>query len=207
MKDNGDRFPLLLYRRAIARHRLKALALTALFLGLWYLIRQGITDWPPPPADVWALAGSLVTSTYALLTLVAPRFAYVQPRRNHLHLQTPFFRLHVSYRRMLGTRPVDLARAYPPRSMGRADRRLVAPFYAHSAVGIELKELPLPRFILRLFLGRYFLTPDQTGLLLIVDQWMTFSQQVAVRLDALRQARQERPRRPGPDAGRLLETG
>ena len=205
MKDTGDRFPLLLYRRAATRHRRTALALAVMLLGLWLLVSRGLTTWPRPPADAWLLAGGFVSLAYWLFTLLGPGLAYVQPRQDHLRLQTPIYRLKISYRRLRATRPVDLARTYPPSSLPSADRSLLAPFFGRTALGIDLDELPLPRGLLRLFLSRFFFAPDQIGLLVIVDDWMALSQQLGVRVDSWRQARQERPRRQGPHAGHLLE--
>jgi hypothetical protein len=84
---------------------------------------------------------------------------------------------------------------------------LLAPFFGRTVLGIDLTELPLPRGLLNLFLSRFFFAPDQTGLLLIVNDWMALSQQLGVRVDAWRQGRQDRPQRRGPDAGHFLDEG
>jgi hypothetical protein len=207
MKETGDRFALLLYRRAITRHRGMALTLAILLLGLWFVVSRGLTDWPRPPADAWLLAGGFVSLAYALFTLAGPGLAYAQPRRDHLRLQTPIYRLKISYRRIQATRPVDLARTFPPSSLRTSDRELLAPFFGRTALGIDLTELPLPRGLLNLFLSRFFFAPDQTGLLLIVNDWMALSQQLGVHVDAWRQGRQDRPQRRGPDAGHFLDEG
>lgn len=205
MKGTGDRFPLLLYRRAVTRYQRSSLALAVLLLALWFIVSRGLTDWPRPPADAFLLSGGIVSAAYWLFTLLSPALAYAQPRQDHLRLQTPIYRLKVSYRRIQATRPVDLARAFPPSSLRPADRTLLAPFFGRTAVGIDLTELPLSRRLLGLFLHRFFFAPDQTGLLLIVEDWMALSQQLGVRVDAWRQARQDRPQRQGPGAGRLLD--
>jgi hypothetical protein len=207
MKETGDRFPLLLYRRAVTRHRRTALSLAVLLLGLWFVVSRGLVDWPRPPADAFLLSGGIVSAAYWLFTLAGPSLAYAQARQDHLRLQTPIYRLKVSYRRIQATRPVDLARTFPPSSLKSSDRELLAPFFGRTAVGIDLTELPLSRGLLGLFLHRFFFAPDQTGLLLIVADWMAFSQQLSVRVDAWRQARQDRPKKRGPGAGRLLDEG
>jgi hypothetical protein len=204
MKGTGDRFPLLLYRRAVTRQRWTALFLAVLLLILWFVVSRGLVDWPRPPADAFLLAGGIVSAAYGLFTLIAPIFAYAQARQDHLRIQTPIYRLKVSYRRIQATRPVDLVRAFPPSSLKSSDRTLLAPFFGRTAVGIDLTELPLPRGLLGLFLHRLFFAPDQTGLLLVVEDWMAFSQQLNVRVDSWRQARQDWPKRQGPSAGELL---
>lgn len=205
MKDSGDRFPLLLYRRAVTRHRRTASALAILLLSLWALVSRGAVDWPRPPADAWLLSGGVVALAYGFFTLVAPSLAYAQPQSDHLRLQTPIYRLKISYRRIQATRPVDVARTFPPSSLRSGDRALLAPFYGRTALGVDLTEMPLPVGVLRLFFSRPFFAPDMTGMLLVVDDWMAFSHQLTSRLDAWRQTRQERARRPGSAAGRFLE--
>jgi hypothetical protein len=180
------------------------LSLAVLLLGLWAVVSRGLVDWPRPPADAWLLAGGVVALAYGFFTLLGPSFAYAQPRRDHLRLQTPIYRLKISYRRIQATRPVDVARTFPPASLRPAERGLLDPFYGRTAVGVDLTELPLPQGLLRLFFSRLFFAPDLTGMLLIVDDWMAFSHQLTARVDAWRQSRQERARRPGPDAGGLL---
>src|SRR3990172_7957381 len=196
MKEPGDRFPLLLYRRAVTRHQRRALTLALLLLALWALVSREVVDWPRPPADAWLLSGGVVALAYWFFTLLGPGFAYAQPQRDHLRVQTPIYRLKVSYRRIQATRPVDLTRTFPPSSLSSADRALLAPLYGRTAVGVDLTELPLPAGLLRLFFSRLFFSPHITRLLLIVDDWMGFSQQLTARLDARRQAPQEGGRRP-----------
>jgi hypothetical protein len=207
MKDSGDRFPLLLYRRAVTRHRRTALSLAVLLLSLWVLVARGFVDWPRPPAEAWLFSGGVVSLAYGLFTWIAPAFAYAQARQDHLRLQTPIYRLKVSYRRIQATRPVDLARMFPATSLRSGDRALVAPFYGRTAVGVDLKEMPLPLGLLRLFFSRPFFAPDLPGLVIMVDDWMGFSNQLTARIDAWRQERQEHPHRPGPAAGRYLGEG
>jgi hypothetical protein len=204
MKEASDRFPLLLYRLAVTRHQRRALALALMLLALWALVSREVVDWPRPPADAWLLSGGVVALAYWFFTLLGPGFAYAQPQRDHLRVQTPIYRLKVSYRRIQATRPVDLTRTFPSSSLRAADRSLLAPLYGRTAVGVDLTELPLPAGLLRLFFSRLFFAPDMTGLLLIVDDWMGFSQQLTARLDAWRQARQERGRHPGSGASQVL---
>ncbi|MCX6069273.1 MAG: hypothetical protein NTU91_00175, partial [Chloroflexi bacterium] len=98
--DAGDRFPLLLYNRAIRPRRRAATMLAILLLGLWYPVSMRMVAWPQPPADRWLLAGGFVSLAFALFATFSPRFAYVQPMRDHLRLSTPIARVVVSYRRI-----------------------------------------------------------------------------------------------------------
>jgi hypothetical protein len=195
--DAGDRFPLLLYHRAIRPRRRAATALTILLLGLWYPVSMRMIAWPQPPADRWLLAGGLVSLAFALFATFSPRFAYVQPMRDHLRLSTPIARVVVSYRRIESTRPVDVAKAFPRALLQGSDRRLLSPFAGKTALGVDLYALPVRPFLMRLFFHRLMLSPDKTGFIFIVPDWIELSRQLSSRLDAWRTSQQSRPRQPG----------
>jgi len=202
--DAGDRFPLLLYHRAVAPHRRASAALAVLLLGLWYPVSMQMIAWPQPPADRWLLAGGVVSLAFTLFTTFSPRFAYVQPMRDHLRLSTPILRLAISYRRIESTRPVDVARAFPRAVLRTGERRLLAPFAGRTALGVDLYALPIRPFVVRLFFHRLMLSPDKTGFILIVSDWIELSRQLSSRLDAWRGSQQSRPRQPGLGASDLL---
>ncbi len=201
----GDRFPLLIYRQAIRRYRGPGLLLTLALLGLWLPVSLDRLPWPRPPADNWLLAGGLVSLAFTLLAWVGPRWAYAQARQDHLRVQTPIYRMKVSYRRILGTRPIDVGKMFPPSTLPRLQRELITPFLGHTALGVDLRGLPLSPFLLRLFFSRLLFAPDQQGLVLLVDDWMAFGRQLVSRLDAWRTANQPRSRGPGIGASAILE--
>jgi hypothetical protein len=195
--DAGDRFPLLLYHRAIRPRRRAATLLAILLLGLWYPVSMQMIPWPQPPADRWLLAGGLVSLAFALFATFSPRFAYVQPMGDHLRLSTPIARVVVSYRRIESTRPVDVAKAFPRSLLRGSERRLLAPFAGTTALGVDLYALPVRPFLIRLFFHRLMLSPDKTGFIFIVPDWIELSRQLSGRLDAWRTSQQSRPRQPG----------
>jgi hypothetical protein len=193
----GNRFPLLLYRQAIRTPRRAATLLATLLLGLSYPVSMHMVAWPQPPTDRWLLAGGLVSLAFALFTTFSPRFAYVQPMRDHLRLSTPIARILVSYRRIESTRPVDVAKAFPRNLLRGSEHRLLAPFAGKTALGVDLYALPVRPFLIRLFFHRLMLSPDKTGFIFIVPDWIELSRQLSSRLDAWRTAQQSRPRHPG----------
>lgn len=203
-KPIGDRFRLLLYERRVKRFRQPALMMTLLFWVLWYLVKENYLEWPPPPNAPWLMMGGLVTLIFWLFTLIAPSRAYAQPRADHLRLQTPIYRLNVSYRRIHNTRPIDFAKTFPPSSVRRSDRWLLRPFFGATALGVDVTEWPLRPIVLRLFFNRYFLAPDQPSFVLLVQDWMTLSNQLSSMMDAWRGIDRERPRRPGIRAADIL---
>ncbi len=199
----GDRFPLLLYYFAVSRYRRPSMLLALLLLGLWYPVNLDLLPWPRPPADAWLLAGGFVSLAFWLFALIGPRLAYVQPREDHLRLQTPIYRLKVSYRRVLNTRAVELAKLLPPSDLSSGKRRLLAPFYDRTAVGVDLEGYPLHPLLMRLFLHDLFFAPDRTGLVLIVADWMRLSNQLSDGLQAWRDSR--RHRTAPSDAAAILD--
>ncbi|MFA9401623.1 MAG: hypothetical protein ACNYZI_01525 [Anaerolineales bacterium] len=196
-KQRSDRYRLLLYREVVGRHARKALLLACLFLGLWILVDRGFAHWLERDTQRWLFAGGLVSFAYWLFARFGPGRAYAQAHRDHLRLQTPIFRLNISYRRIINTRPIIFGKLYPPESMPRRDRRPLKPFLGATALGIDLRGWPLPTWLLRLFLSRYMLANDQVGFVLLVDDWMRFSTQLTSLLGNWRASRQQRP----PDSG------
>lgn len=199
----GDRFPLLLYHFAVSRYRRPAMLLALLLLGLWYPVSLDLLPWPKPPSDAWLLAGGAVSVAFWLFALIGPRLAYVQPREDHLRLQTPIYRLKVSYRRILNTRAAELAKIFPPSSVSSGKRRLLLPFYGRTAVGVDLEGYPLHPMLMRLFLHALFFAPDRTGLILIVADWMRLSNQLSDRLQAWQESRRHHAARS--DAAAILD--
>lgn len=204
-RNVGKRYPLLLYQRAARRHRWTAFLLAFLLLALWLLVYLGWVDWPKAQHAPWLMAGGLVASLYWLLTLLGPRFAYVQPRQNHLRLRTPLYRLQISYRRIISTRPINLTKTFPPSSLRKSELNLLEPFMNQPALGVDMRAFPMPRWQLRLFFSRFFFTPEGPGFVLIVDDWMKLSEQISDRIEGWRGDDEAKGRRSAySDAARIL---
>ena len=182
------RHPLLLYRMSMAPYPGKFLALAALLLGLWSLQRLGWAQPLSPFSETWlAAAGGLSLAGWAF-TRLAPRLAYVEPRPDHLCLRVPLYRLNVSYRRILSSRPIEFSRLFPPGSQPRRRRRTLKAYQGHTALAVDLSGWPLPPWLLRLFLGPFTLAPDRRGLVLLVEDWMGLGNQITDRMEAFRAA-------------------
>lgn len=201
--SSGDRFPLLLYRAAIKRYRRPSFLLAVMLLGLWLPVSLERVSWPPPSGGPWLFAGGVVAAAFWLFTLFAPRFAYVQPRQDHLRLRTPVYRLNISYRRIRTTRPLQIAKTFPLTDLPRGKRNMLEPFQGRTALGVDLRSFPVSPTVLRLFLDRLFLAPDRPGLILIVDDWMELSEQISDHTEGDRSERQSEPRHFS-DAARIL---
>jgi hypothetical protein len=181
-----DRFRLLLYARMIGRQRLPALMLALIFLGLWYGVTYRSLEWPDPAIANLLLTGGVLSLAFWVFTIFAPRQAYAQARKDHLRLQSPVFRLKVRYMQILNTRPVKMGRVFPPNSISAGERRALSPFYGNTALAIDLNDSPRFLFLLRLFFPRLTLNPEAPGLILLVDDWISLSQQLSSRIDAWR---------------------
>lgn len=201
---HGDKFQLLIYARRLGRYRWAAWMLAVLLLGLWYLVRNNTIAWPPRSFANLLLLGGLAALAYWLFTIVAPRMAYAQAREDQFRLQTPIFRLNISYQRIHNTRPIQVNRMFAPASLKRGDLWLLKPFLGTTALGIDLHSWPMKPGTLRLFLSSLFLARDQPGFVLLVKDWMALSNQLHARLDAFRNAHIERPRTPGISAADIL---
>lgn len=200
----GRRYPLLLYQRTIRPFRRLSLVLAILLLALWLLVRASLVNWPQSSGAPWLLAGGLVSALLWLYTLLGPRLAYAQPRSDHLRLQTPIYRLKISYRRILSTRPINLAKTFAQRGLRGSRLRLLEPFIDQTALGVDLRAYPLRPFVLRLFFHPLFLAPDRMGFILIVDDWMKLGEQLSDNLGDTRADPEDRERRHFSDAARIL---
>lgn len=183
-EQTGRRFPLRLYRSIVKRYRRPTFILALLLFGLWLPTSRGLLQWPPAAGAGWLLAGGVVATVAWLYAIIGPNLAYVQPRANHLRLQTPIYRLKISYRRILSTRPVDLRKTFPTGALRGAAERSLRPFRGETALGVDLRGFPLRPWLLRLFFHPSFIAPDRDGLILIIDDWMKLSEQLADQIES-----------------------
>lgn len=180
----GRRHPLLLYRRWLDRFWPPTL-----LLGLLFLAAGGWQVFSPLPllrsgGEAWLLGGGLLLLVLALGAALGRGLAYVQLRKDHLRLATPFLRLNVSYRRVIKAHPADFVQLFPQGESGWAERRFLEPFYGRTAMVVELNGYPLSRALLRLFLPRQMFSPLTTGFVLLVPDWMAFSAELESRRGA-----------------------
>lgn len=193
------RHPLLIYRKSMAPYPGKFLILAALLLGLWSLERLGWTRPLTAFAETWLAAAGGLTLVGWAFTRLAPRLAYVEARPDHLRLRVPLYRLDISYRRILSSRPVEFSRLFPPEEAPRSRRRLLKAFQGSTALALDLRGWPLPPWLLHIFLGPYALTPGQPGLVLLVEDWMRLGNQIADRMEVFRASLASSPSRPAAE--------
>jgi hypothetical protein len=181
-RKSGQRHTLLIYKRTMNRLLGPSLVLGLLLAGIWGWSWYYWTPVLPYGNDMWLILGAAVALGFSVFAFFARRVAYVQPRKDHLRVVTPFLRLNISYRRINSVHPTDFSQIVPPGEASWAQRRLFEPFYGMTTVVVELNGYPLPPFVLRFFLPAQMFSRGKPGLVLLVPDWMTFS----TELDTLR---------------------
>lgn len=190
-KRRGDRFPLLVYVPARRRWGSLGLLLFALSLLLWTTAPRVLpTEIVADPILrhlplLMVLVGGALT-IYGVLTRIS---AYVQCFPDHLRIQTPIMPVFVGYQRIVGTRPVQLAKHLDPEKEKRARRNWPARYWTMTAVAVDLKSLPLSERWLRLWLDPYLINRETAGFIILVEDWLTFSQQLNSFVTAYRARR------------------
>jgi hypothetical protein len=203
-RNQGRRFQLQLYERMMARYRRPAVLLAILLLTLWVMLRNEMIAWPPARHAPWVLAGGLVSAAYAFFAWIGPMTSYVQPRQEHLRIQTPIYRLNISFRRITSVRPVNFTKTFPPRQQPRRDRKVLLGFSGSTAVGIDMRAWPLRRWVLKLFLSRYNLAPDRPGLIFLAEDWIELSNAIAAKIEGYRSDQIEHRKPSGFSVGDIL---
>lgn len=190
----GNHYPLMFYRRTMDRMWKLTLAL-AIVLGLagsFALTRP--TKILGIHSDIWLIATALLSLVITIFAFVARYFAYIQPLPNSLKIVTPFLRFQVSYRRMRSARPLLVQQIFPKKEASWAQQSFLEPFYGKTALIIDLKGYPLNPVLLHLFLPREMFSPQSTGLVLVVPDWMEFSTELDSYHGAWMQRQSQRAR-------------
>ena len=135
-ETKGDKFPLLIYRRWAKMLRLPSLLISIVSAVGWYFAPQDGQSILSGKA--WLLlvvsgAGALIF----LYSLRAHRAAYVQCLPAYVKIQTPFFGVAVSYKRIRQVRPVEYHTELPLSSMKNTQRRLLEPFLGRTVILLD----------------------------------------------------------------------
>jgi hypothetical protein len=171
----GVRHPLLLYRRTMDRVSEYTLIL-GIFMGVaggWPLLKEtfiwGINS------NIWLLGTALLSFAISIFAYLTRLVAYLQVTDSTLNVVTPFIRLKISYRRIKSFHPVLVQQIFPPEDLNWAARSYLSAFYGKTALLVELRGYPIHPAILRLFWTAQMFSPQSTGLVLLVSDWMKLS--------------------------------
>jgi hypothetical protein len=176
---SGDRHPLLFYRRTMSRIGQASLALAIVIAGAgaWSLLKP--TEMLGLQSDTWLFAAAAVAFVLCIFAFVARYFAYIRAFDTYLGIVTPFLRFKVSYRRIKSVRPTLVQQLFPPDKLNWAQRSFLSAFTGKTALVMELKGFPLNPRLLKLFLPDAMFSPQSTGLVLVVPDWMKLSTELA----------------------------
>jgi hypothetical protein len=122
------------------------------------------------------LIGALAALALSVFTLVGPRLSYAQSRPTHLGVNTPLFRLAISYSRIRATRPV----AFDPARVRWTQAVLVRPCRGRTMLAVDLKRYPVSMRWLRLCLNEFILPAEFLDLQCLVADWMALSRDIEV---------------------------
>ena len=187
----GKKHILVMYRRTMDRLWPGSLALGLLLLALW---RYGsaFTDLYRPELNGLILVAGVYATGIGLFALLARRMGYVRAYDRFLLVATPFFRFKTSYQRLRGVRSVDIHRLFDLEDLSWTEERYVAPMIGSTAVVVKLTRYPISTGVLEKFFQKYLLSPQDTELVFVVPDWMSFSVELDSRYNEYRQYRSAR---------------
>jgi len=176
MAKAGKRYPLVIYTRMIDRWwpALFLMGLGLMAIGWYYyndLYERLTAAWK---WELLAGVGGAVV-IISLIMCAMRKSAYVQPRNDYLMLATPFLRMKISYTRIRRATSASLSVLFPPKSLKGMKKEILYPLFKLTAVVVELNALPMPVSTLRFFLSPFFFKDNTPHLVILVDDWMSFS--------------------------------
>jgi hypothetical protein len=165
----GRRYPLLLQRRLRAMLFWPALLIALLTTVLVVLSPPGLEAYRPTLA-----AAGIGGWSVAILTFWYSQRAFVCCCTDGLWLRLPFYQVIIPYHDIQSTRLAQFGRQFPPENEPWSRRHFLEPLFLSTVVVVELPALPAPRRQLRLWMSRYLLSPDTTGFMLPLRDWLGF---------------------------------
>jgi len=178
MARGGTKFPLIIYRHFLSRWWTPMIAMGLGLFGIAYgqymepLGRFLPMSWLP------FVAIGILSILIGIFFLIIRQVAYVQAFPTHLKFVTPFLRLNISYKRIHKTTTTEMRQFFPPKSMSGWMRDIFAPLAGQTAVIIELNAYPISPVVLRLFLSRFFFKDKSPHFVILVKDWMKFSNEL-----------------------------
>ncbi len=179
MAKGGRRYPLVVYTHMMNRWWSAVFTLGIALLALsWALRSWGFEDWR------WITFISIggLNLFLGILLLILRKSAYVQPFSDHLRLVTPFLRLNISYKRFRRTSSANMGALFPPQSVSNWRAEIIEPLAKMTVIVVELTSYPMQQSSLRLFLSPLFFKDKTPHFVILVDDWMRFSNE----LDSMR---------------------
>jgi hypothetical protein len=181
----GKRHSLLVFRRRYRNHRGLYFFVAFLFFGFYValnLLPASFWERIPwgPNYDWILLVDGVIVFVIAVFRLVASEIPYVQCTEQHLKIQTPLYPIVISYKRMKETRPNPLFQVFHRDKLSRIERSLVLDdkVGGQTAIVIDMVSWPMRLTTLKFWLSNLMVTPDDRGLVLWVEDWMTLNREL-----------------------------
>lgn len=174
-RKRGQRHILLLYQNSMDQIWPASLFFGLLLMAIWFFSNRLLPNLSQFQDTILFISGVVVLAI-AAFTLISRKGAYVQAFSDHFRLVTPFLRLKISYHRLTGIRATQFQAVFAPQKMRFYERGSLELFFPNTVVLAALTDYPLGQRTLRLFLPKYVFSPDTTGLVLLVDDWIGLSQ-------------------------------
>jgi hypothetical protein len=185
MSAHGRRHPLVVYMVIIDLWWKKLLGIGLVlitFVAAVIWVPSVLPGYAPVHVQEWVLVLSGVAGAtsilLAIILAVARRFAYVQAFEDHLRLAIPLLRMRISYQRIIQSSSMEMKRLFPLESLKGWKRNFMRPLAVGTAIVLEMKEWPLPRSLLTLFLSTFFFPDKNPRLALLVPNWIQFSMEL-----------------------------
>jgi hypothetical protein len=177
MGPAGHRHRLLVYERVLNRWWPATLLLGLVLILLWWPVSKEAGT-----AQSWRAYGLLgiggVVLLVSLLLFIFRKAAYVQAFPTFFRIVTPFLRLNISYKRVKNVHTVAMYTLFPPRQLRGTQRDIIEPLLAKTAIVIELNGYPVSSSVLRRFLSPFFFKDRTPHFVLLVRDWMAFSNEI-----------------------------
>lgn len=185
------RFRLLLYKRFHETQRglsYVLIVLGALLLGCW-LAASFLLGAEADPAALdllfWCSLGLVFIGLMRFMfTLLVSKVAYAECRPASLQIRTLFFPLAISYRRIKDSRPSPIHEIFPPEIYKKRHEQELGTLWGETAIILRLSKLPVSAGLIKTLMGPLMLDPNGYGLVLLVEDWMGFRQQLEQAINA-----------------------
>jgi hypothetical protein len=178
MARGGRKYPLIIYRHLVNRWWTPMIAIGLVMFALAYgEYTDPVYKYIPWRWQLFAGIGILAILV-GMFFLVIKYLAYIQPFPGYIKLATPFLRVQISYKRIHKTTTAEMGQLFPPKRMSGWIRDIFSPLANKTAIILELKAYPIPPFILRMFLSRFFFKDKTPHFVILVEDWMGLSAEI-----------------------------
>ena len=178
MANAGDRYPLLIYGHTLKRWYPKLFWLSPALFAFWWFMPTMFPDKGIGMEDRLMLYSSIAALLLGIFFMLVRDMAFVRAYPTHLHIATPLFRFNISYKRIRKTTTSEMQALFPPSKLSSGMRENMAPLLVKTAIVIELKGYPVPRWVLRLFLSPFFFKDKTEHIVILVNKWLSFSSEM-----------------------------